>query len=283
MVSKALGLLRLLRPANCLMMGLAVQVGEAVAYRTLSPYPSLLGFTTAFTLTGASMVVNDYWDRAVDAVNAPDRPIASGMISGRSALSFALVLAVLGLSSALLTGPLPLLIAVISLLVSLSYSYRGKKLGLSGNFMVSICIAIPLLYGGFLGVSLDLMKLRLLFFFDLMVFLANTGREVNKGIADVEGDKVRGVRTVAIGFGLKGAAVVAAVFYLSAVALSVFPILLSLTSWTYLPLVVFADVGFAASSFILMRGHSKESALRVKKMVLAWMGIGLLAFLVGVS
>jgi len=215
------------------MMGLAVLIGEVVAYRTLYLYPSFLGFVTAFTLTGASMVTNDYWDKAVDSVNAPNRPIASGLISTKSALLYAFTLMAIGLlSAALLTTVMPLLLATASLAVSLLYSYRGKKLGLLGNFMVSICIAIPLFYGGFLneGVNLDLEKLRILLFFGLMVFLANTGREVNKGIADVEGDKIRGVITVAIRSGSKGAAVVAIAFYLSAVALSVFPWFLSLVS-----------------------------------------------------
>ena len=283
-VSKVIGLIRLLRPPNCIMTGLAVLVGEAIAYRNLHLHPSLLGFVTAFTITGASMVTNDYWDRHVDAINAPDRPIASGLISTRLALYYALVLIAVGLSSALLTSTLCLLITVVSLLISLFYNYQGKKLGLVGNFMVSACIAIPLIYGGFVygGSGLGFERLKLLFLFDLMVFLSNTGREVNKGIADVEGDRVRGVRTVAVSFGSRAAASVAVVLYLSAVALSVFPSLLSLTSWLYLPIVAVADAGFIASSFILLSDYSKGSALKVKKMVMIWMLIGLISFFAGV-
>ena len=282
-MGKVLGLTRLLRPVNCIMMGLAVLTGEAIACGTLYLYPSLLGFATAFTLTGASMVTNDYWDRSADAVNAPDRPIASGLISTSLALSYASILILVGLSSALLTGVLSFLIAVASLSISLLYNYRGKKFGLLGNFMVSACIAIPLVYGGFLhvGVASSFGLVRLLFF-DLMVFLAITGREVNKGMADVEGDKLSWVRTIAIRFGLRTAAFAAAGFYLSAVAMSIFPWLLELVPWTYLPLVAAADAGFIASSFILLRDYSKESALRVKKMVLMWMLLGLLAFATGV-
>ncbi|MFH0897252.1 MAG: UbiA family prenyltransferase [Candidatus Bathyarchaeota archaeon] len=283
-MSRAVGLIRLLRPVNCLMMGLAVLIGEVVAYRTLYLFPSFLGFVTAFTLTAASMVLNDYWDRAVDSINTPDRPIASGLIPTKSALVYAFILMAIGLLSAFLTWVITFLLAIVSLSISLFYSYNGKKWGLIGNFFVSICIAIPLFYGGFLNgeINLDFGKLRILIFFDLMVFLANTGREVNKGIADIEGDKTRGIRTVAIRFGSKDAAILAMVFYLSAVVLSVFPWLLSLTSWIYLPLVVVADLGFAMSSFILLSNHSKESAVKVKKMVMIWMVVGLLAFVTGV-
>ncbi len=284
MVSKTLGLIRLLRPVNCLMMGLAVLIGEVVTYKTLYFPLSLLGFATAFTIAGTSMVINDYWDRAADEVNAPNRPIASGLVSTNLALTYTSILIALGLLFALLTSTVSLVLAVASLLISLLYSYKGKRFGLLGNFMVSTCIAIPLLYGGLLheGINLSLEKLEILIFFDLMVFLANTGREVNKGIADVEGDKIREMRTVAIRFGLRNAAVIAVVFYLSAVALSIFPWILSLTSRLYLPFVSVADLGFAISSFILLRNYSKESAVKVKNMVLMWMGIGLLAFVAGV-
>ena len=68
------------------MMGLAVLIGELITYFTLLPFePSLFGFFTAFTLTGTSMIVNDYWDRDVDAINAPERPIPSGLVSIKEA------------------------------------------------------------------------------------------------------------------------------------------------------------------------------------------------------
>lgn len=284
MVSKALGLIRILRPVNCVMMGIAVLIGEAMAYRTLYFYPSLLGFVTAFTVTGASMVTNDYWDRSVDAVNAPNRPIVSGLVPINLAKLYSIILISIGLSSAILTSMLCLLLAIASLLVSLFYNYMGKKLGLLGNLMVSACVAIPLIYGGFVyeGAGLGLEGQKELYIFDLMIFLTITGREVNKGMTDVEGDRIRKVRTVAIQFGLKVAAFVTMVFYLSAVALSAFPWFLKLTSWTYIPFIIIADLGFVASSFILLYDYSKESAMKVKNMVLVWMFIGLLAFVAGV-
>lgn len=282
-LNKIRGITHLLRPVNCIMNGLAVLIGEAVAYRTLAFCPSILGFITAFTLLGASMVTNDYWDRFVDVINAPNRPIVSGLVSLRLALYCAFILIVIGLSAALLTNLSCLLVAIISISVSLLYSYRGKRLGILGNFMVSSCIAIPLFYGGLVygDGNLDFYGMRLLILFDLMVFLANTGREVNKGIEDIEGDRSKGIKTVAVRFGSVTAAAVAVFFYLFAVALSVLPWLLSLTSLVYLPLVAIADCGFVASSFILLRDNSKEGAMKVKRIILICMGIGLFAFVAG--
>ena len=266
------------------MMGGAVLIGELIAYGNISmSLPSLLGFVTSFFLTGASMVANDYWDRLVDRINAPTRPIPSGLISERGALIYAIFLAVIGLVAAFFTNISCLVIAVVALLVSLTYSFKGKEVGLIGNFMVSACVALPLFYGGFLyrGFSWDFGGLWSLLFFTLMAFLANTGREITKGIVDMDGDRLRNVRSIALRFGARTAAVMAVSFYVLAISLSVFPWLYGLVSWLYLPLVAIADFGFLSSSFILFRDYSKENAKKVKKMVLLWMVVGLVAFIAG--
>jgi geranylgeranylglycerol-phosphate geranylgeranyltransferase len=165
----------------------------------------------------------------------------------------------------------------------LLYNYRAKQLGLLGNMLVSASIAVPLVYGGMIqpptGGSAN--SLVLLVLFDVMIFLSNTGREVTKGICDVEGDSVRAVSTVALKRGERAAALTSAALYLSAVAMTPLPWLLGLVSWMYVPLVAVTDIGFIASSFILLRDYSSENALRVKRIVLIWMVLGLLSFVAG--
>jgi hypothetical protein len=82
-MGKLSGYLRLIRPVNCLMMGFAVTVGAALASPNVSSvfWPNLFyGFITGFMLTAASMTINDYYDREIDAINEPNRPIPSGLI-----------------------------------------------------------------------------------------------------------------------------------------------------------------------------------------------------------
>lgn len=276
--------MRLLRPINGVMMAFAVIIGAVTLQKSVSPFPPLLlGFVTAFTLNSASMVTNDYWDRSVDAVNEPTRPIPSGQVSTGEALLYAVILIAIGLISAYLTNFTCLFMAVFSLLVSLTYNRWGKQMGLIGNFMVSACVAIPFIYGGLIygGVNFTQRGFVLSLSFALMAFLSNTGREVTKGIADVEGDKTRNVRTLAISRGAGTAASISVVFYLLAIVLSMVVWLFDWVSWWYLPLVILADGGFIWSSFLLLRDHSKENAKKVKRRVLVWMLIGLLAFIIG--
>jgi len=96
--------LRLIRPVNCAMIGLAVIVGASLVSSLDFSTNLLLGFITSFTLTAASMAINDYYDKDIDAINEPQRPIPSGAISPKEALLLALVLSVIGFVAALGTN-----------------------------------------------------------------------------------------------------------------------------------------------------------------------------------
>jgi len=281
------GYLRLMRPVNCLMMGFAVIVGAALANQDFAgvSFSNLVyGFVTGFALAAASMSINDYHDREIDAVNEPDRPIPSGLIKPEEALVFASILTAIGFIAAFLTNTantfcsLCFLTALTSWMISVAYVTAGKRTGLLGNFLVSTCVAIPFVYGS-IAVT-NTVELNVLLFAS-MAFLSNTGREITKGIVDVQGDKIRNVQTLAVHYGERTAAVAATLFYVSAVLLSPLPWFLNLVSIWFLPLVAVTDFGLAAASFMLLNDYSRENARRVKQRVLACFLVGLIAFVVG--
>lgn len=280
-MNKIGGFIRLMRTINCLMMGFAVIVGATLANPQFSGASWLnlfYGFVTGFMLTAASMAINDYYDRGIDAINEPGRPIPSGLIAPREALAFAFVLAAVGFAAAYFTSILCSLMAVITWVVSVAYTTIGKRSGLPGNFLVSACVAIPFIYGSMAIVN----EVRLnVLIFASMAFLSVTGREVNKGIVDIKGDKAQNVKTLAVSYGEKNAAVAAALFYIFAVSLSPIPWALSLVSLWFIPFVVVTDLGLVASSFLLVRNYSRENARKIKNMVLLWLIIGLLAYVFG--
>ena len=281
-MDKVRGLVRLMRPINCVMMGFAVFVGAVLANPQLSNVEwlnVLYGFVTGFMLTAASMTINDYYDRAIDLINEPSRPIPSGSVTPREALAFVFVLSTIGFVFAYLTSVLCLLVAVISWIIVVTYVTVGKRSGLSGNFLVSTCVAIPFVYGSI--TILGEVKLNVLLF-ALMAFLSNTGREITKGIVDVNGDVAEGVKTLAVRYGEKNAAVAASLFYVSAVALTPIPLVMDLVSFWFVPIVLVTDLGLVASSVLLLRDYSRENARKIKKLVLLWFVIGLLAYVFGV-
>lgn len=285
-MEKLMGYVRLTRPMNCLMMGFAAVVGAVLAdVGALSSrhFSSLAyGFFTGFLLTAASMAINDYYDREIDAINEPSRPIPSGLIKPREALAFAGVLSVLGLAAAFLTNSAVVLpcitTAFIFWLISVSYVTFGKKTGFLGNLMVSACVSAPFIYGN-LAVS-GVVESKI-WIFVAMVFLSNTGREITKGIVDVQGDKTRNIKTVAVLYGERKAAVIAVIFYMLAVALTPLPPMLNLVSFWFIPAVMATDIGLIAASAMLLKNPSRENAKRVKSQVLGWFLVGLIAFLLG--
>jgi geranylgeranylglycerol-phosphate geranylgeranyltransferase len=268
------------------MMGFAVIVGAVLASSNIlnNLWQNLIyGFLTGFMLTATSMTINDYYDREIDAINEPNRPIPSGLIKPKEALAFAFVLTAIGFAASLANAYLMqaifcFVIAVIAWAISVTYTTVGKRCGLPGNFLVSACVAIPFVYGS-IAIANEV-KLNVLIFASV-AFLSITGREVTKGIVDVKGDKVQNVKTVAVRYGEKTAAMVAALFYLSAVSLSPIPWLLNLVSFWFIPLVAVTDFGLVASSFMLLKDYSRENAKKVKNLVLLWSIFGLLAFVVG--
>jgi len=283
-MGRAVGFIRMMRPINCLMMGFAVLVGAAIAdSKALTFYWQNMsyGFLTGFLLTAASMVVNDYYDREIDAINEPNRPIPSGLIKPKEALTYAFLLSALGLITAFLTNTGSItcfLSALFFWLVSVTYVTFGKKTGLLGNFLVSLCVSAPFIYGNLAAANDVQLKTWI---FVAMVFLSNTGREITKGIVDVKGDEMRGVKTIAVRYGVRKATMAATICYLLAVALTPLPWFFGLVNIWFIPLVILTDIGLIYSSITLLRDHSRENARRVKKQVLAWFFIGLIAFAVG--
>jgi geranylgeranylglycerol-phosphate geranylgeranyltransferase len=264
-----------------MMMGFAVIVGAALikGIDLFSLELNLIcGFITGFTLTGASMAINDYYDREIDIINEPTRPIPSRSVTPKGALTLAGILTIMGLTAAYLTSTLCLVTAIFASVVFIVYTTVGKRSGLPGNLLVSVCVFIPFIYGSIAATS----ELRLnVLFFAAMAFLSDTGREVTKGIVDVQGDRTQNVKTLAVRYGEKNAAATAALLYLGAAALSPMPWLLGLVSVWFIPPVAITDLGLVVSSFMLLKDYSREGARKVKTVVLALFIVGLLGFLLG--
>ena len=108
------------------------------------------------------------------------------------------------------------------------------------------------------------------------------GREVTKGIVDIEGDRSQKIRTIAAMYGARPAAYASAAFYISAVILSIFPWAWKLVSFSYIPPIILTDVGFIAISILILLDHSRENARKIKNWALICMIAGLLSFTFGI-
>ncbi len=91
---------------------------------------------------GTSQACNDWYDRHVDAINEPNRPIPSGRIPGRGGLYIAILWSALSLLVAYTLGVWVFYATIVGLIVAWAYSappLRLKINGWWGNSAVGLC------------------------------------------------------------------------------------------------------------------------------------------------
>jgi chlorophyll synthase len=101
-------------------------------------------------LCASSQAVNDWFDRHVDAINEPNRPIPSGRMPGQWGLYIAVFWTVLSLACAAALGRWVFTAASLGLLLAWAYSappIRLKRNGWWGNLACALC------YEGFAWVT----------------------------------------------------------------------------------------------------------------------------------
>ena len=162
---------------------------------------------------GTSQAVNDWFDRHVDAINEPNRPIPSGRVPGRWGLYIAILWTLLSLIVAALIGPVVFWAAVFGLAAAWAYSappFRLKANGWWGNSAVGLCYeGLPwftgaaALLGGF--PPWPILALALLY------SIGAHGIMTLNDFKSVAGDTRMGVRSLPVQLGVAGAARVACV------------------------------------------------------------------------
>ena len=233
------GFLELSRPVNAVAAGVLTFVGAFVAGATAADVaPTIAAVVATITATAAGNAINDYFDREIDRINQPDRPIPRGAVSPRGALAFSLVLFALAVAAALTLPLLAIAIAVVNLLALVSYTEVFKGTPGAGNALVAYLGGSTFLFGG-AAVGGDLGTAAVLF---LLAALATFTREVIKDVEDVEGDAAEGLRTLPLAVGERRALGIGAAVLAVAVVASPYPYLTGSFGLAYLALLVPADL-----------------------------------------
>ncbi len=182
--------------------------------RLVHPFPSLLDATATFALAllaggtpltaaslGASMLLlqfaigatNDLADASLDAVARPGKPIPSGAVSRRVAVGVATTAAVAGLGLAGLHGTVTFAIAALGLGVGLVYDLVLKPTPLSWlPYAVGIPLVPAFAWAGAAGSIPPAVVLLA-----LLAIPAGAGIAVANALADLDGDRDAGARTIA--------------------------------------------------------------------------------------
>lgn len=266
--------LSLVRIGNTIAVGLAAFVGYVICGGDLSSYKPLLLFIAASSIAAGTYVINDYFDRDIDSVNKPWRPIPSGLVSARMAYAVALGLLCTGVAISMTISIPSLVIAIVAAILSYLYSWKLKKMFIVGNIVVSLSAALSIIYGGAATSNPIPASIPALY-----AFLINLGREFVKGIEDVEGDKMYGVNTLATRYGVHTAYTASLTVLLLLVAISPLPFIALNYSLMYLLIaVVGVDIPILVALFTA-RKKDPESAWRATRIMKISLLMGLIAFL----
>ncbi len=265
--------LGLIRYRDCIMSAVAVFLGAfVVTGRSITGHLIAVtaGMAVVFLFTGAGNSLNDYIDADIDRVAHPERPIPSGTIKRENARLLSFTFFTISILLSALINVYALAVALVSLAIMVSYEYRLKNSGLSGNAAIAWLTASLFLFG-----AVAVGSILPVWAFFATSFLATLGREVIKDVEDMDADK--GIRkTLPMVLGTRKSMGLSTVSLAGAVAVSPFPFIFHQFGYMFLAVVIVADAVFAYTAYVQWK-----SAPRAQRIAKAAMYVAMLAFLVG--
>lgn len=193
--------LAITRPMNSLSTGLSIALITSMFmdWKT-SLHVLIIGSTTGFLGSASAMVINDYVDRNVDAINKPWKPVPKGLVKPSILvyLGLAMYLTIIAINAPL--GYLTVLTVIVYASTSIAYSFLRRFWW--SQLIVPFSTTSPLIYSYVLS-GFPKKFLEITIILSLSVYSAMLGREVIKAIQDVEGDRRVGYRTIPLRFGFK--------------------------------------------------------------------------------
>ena len=275
---KIKGLIELLRPELPFAAGICVIIGEII---TLGKLPSIselfLGFMWGFFLSGSAMIFNDFFDIEVDKVNAPTRPLPSGLISTSTAIVFTIIITFLGLVASFFINRIAILLYIIFWIIGFLYNWKLKEKGFLGNLFVSSSVAITIILG---GIVVGNPWNKAVVIFSMMLFIFDLGEEIAADAMDIEGDKERNIKSIAIIMGREKALYISFILFIIYVGLSFLPVILGLFGINYMIVISLTNILILFWGIKLMKSKTiKKGRIYIRRLYLS--GItGLVLFIV---
>ncbi len=263
--------LKILRLSVVFLAAFAVLVG-ALIVGYYQPFQIFIAILVASLVAGAGNVTNDYYDYEIDRINKPKRFIPLGRIKRKNAAFYAAILYIIAnILSVFFLNYYMILLALFNTFIAFVYAWKIKRT-IFGHFLDSWLAASSFIFGAlFVNINITII---LLFF---VAYLANLGREIAKGIEDMKGDKKIGAKTIPVVTGKIFSSWIAIFFIIFAIVISPIPYFFGFLGLNYLFLVIFADLIFVFSCFVLLFNPTKS-----QKIMKIAMFVAIFAFLIGI-
>jgi geranylgeranylglycerol-phosphate geranylgeranyltransferase len=278
-MKKITAILQIFRLELSFAAGVCVFAGEIIALGKFPrPLAAVLGFTSAFFISGAAIVLNDYFDLEVDRINTPERPLPMGVINARDAITLVVLSTALGLTAAAWISLPAFILCLVLVVVSFLYNWKFKESGLLGNLMVSFCVASTFLLG---GIAVTGVWNRVVWTFALMAFFFDLAEEIAGDAMDMQGDLQRGSRSIAIRFGKEFALRISSMLFALVVLISWLPAIFGWLSTGYLATILITDITILLCVTQLTKSRTSIEGRKTMRRLYLGMLLAVLAFLIG--
>jgi len=184
-------------------------IASGVALRERLPLLALGLLITGPLVCATSQAANDWYDRYVDAINEPKRPIPSGRIPGTWGFRIAVLWTALSLLAAIPLGTVGMLAVAVALAFAWAYSappLRFKQNGWIGNLAVGVTYeGLAWITGTIIMLGGRLPSAGILLIATLYSLGAHGILTLND-FKSVEGDRQMGIRSLPASLGVTRAA-----------------------------------------------------------------------------
>jgi len=278
-IKKIKAIIQIFRPELPFSAGICVILGELIA---LGKFPSiqsiLFGFISVFFISGSALILNDYFDLEVDKVNMPERPLPSGILSPTEAIILTGIAIAIGLIAALLLGVAALFFCVLACAIGILYNWKFKEAGLIGNLMVSFSVAFTFLFG---GIAVGDPWNKIVWCFAAMAFFIDLGEEIAGDAMDMEGDRKRASKSIAIIKGKKFALTLSSSSFGLVILISLIPAVFRWLGASYLLMIFITDVLIVLFAIRLIKSKASQEGRSSMRGIYLGALVGMLAFLIG--
>jgi 4-hydroxybenzoate polyprenyltransferase len=245
----------------------------------------LLAFIIVLISASGAFAINDYYDFEVDKTNnREDRPLATGLISRRTAIITAMSSFIIVIFISFFLNLMAMILVLISLPIFYVYSMGLKKRLYVKNFLIAYSYLSTIFLG---SVVIDSYIEPLIIFYAIMGFIVGLANEIMFDIADVKGDNEQGINTIPTRFGAKTAAKISILLYIAIVFLDPLPFFINIDQRLYLDYMFLMLILIPVIFYIiLLRSLSKKqnrvNILKLRGMVFFIMQFGSISYLLGV-
>lgn len=162
-----------------------------------------------FLAWGINQIVNDYLGLKEDKINAPQRPMVTGRLNIKWALSLsAFLMVVIFFTTCFYLEPVAIIPLVIGALLNIVYEY-AKGHGLWGNIIFGLMISSCTLFGFYASGPMDVYFTQSRYCVIFLIILINGLMTFYTYFKDYEGDKITNKKTLVVKYGINKSRIIA--------------------------------------------------------------------------